>query len=167
MADQFVILLCISNTVMQCYFKPLGTCMCAFTTIFDFCIFVCTNLYKYLCNKFNKIANHVSSLKGVIQLIEYSGVYIIVAKFLYNAIHADDPTKPSPPQSRPNNQSSVPNDIQNKITPSPHMSAPMPPMPMGGMPMMPPPMPPMMGPRPGMPMVLYHDVLLVSNNSCI
>jgi len=49
--------------------------------------------------------------------------------------------------------------MQNKVTPSPHMTpAPMPPVPMGGMHMMPPPMPPMMGPRPGMPMVYGNPV---------
>ena len=66
----------------------------------------------------------------------------------------DDPTKPSPTQSKMNNHPTGPNEMQNKIIPSPHMTAaPMPHMPMAGAPMMPPPMPPMMGPRPGMPMV--------------
>lgn len=73
---------------------------------------------------------------------------------LFFVAYVDDPSKPTPAPPRVNNHPSAPNDMQNKIVPSPHMSAaPMPPMPVAGMPMMPPPMPPMMGPRPGMPMV--------------
>ena len=89
---------------------------------------------------------------------------------LLKFVHTDDPTKPTPTQTKTSNQSSG-----SKIIPSPHIApAPMPPVPMGGMPMMPPPMPPMMGPRPGMPMVcannnplMFYHLRLAIINTCI